>query len=169
MVVHFAGGVSTFAGKQPSRGPTSIWTRKNYSWSVVPQHSVVSVVPPRKALSQRNATLLGKRPQEDALMSRQSLNRAKCWEMVAMSAFLFGREVGKRMVTRERGTIIFTGATASLRGRSGFAAFSGAMMGKRSLAQAMAHELGPRGVHVAHVTRTTPLPPRFCTSRSTND
>ena len=74
----------------------------------------------------------------------------KCWEMVAMSAFLVGREVARAQVERGHGTIIFTGATASTRGRAGFSAFSGAMHGKRSLAQSMAHELGPKGIHVAH-------------------
>ena len=68
-----------------------------------------------------------------------------------MSGFLNAREVAKRMVTRERGTIIFTGATASMRGAANFAAFSGAKMALRALAQSMARELGPRGIHVAHV------------------
>ena len=55
------------------------------------------------------------------------------------------------MVQRERGTIIFTGATASIRGNAGFSAFSGAKAALRMLAQSMARELGPRGIHVAHV------------------
>jgi len=75
----------------------------------------------------------------------------KTWEMVAMSAFLVGREVSKRMVERGRGTLVFTGATASVRGGAHFCAFAGAMHGKRALAQSMARELGPLGVHVAHV------------------
>jgi NAD(P)-dependent dehydrogenase (short-subunit alcohol dehydrogenase family) len=75
----------------------------------------------------------------------------KVWEMVAFSAFLVGKEVSKRMVDRGEGTIIFTGATASTRGGSGFSAFSGAMQAKRALAQSMARELGPKGVHVSHV------------------
>ena len=62
-----------------------------------------------------------------------------------------GREAARHMIERGHGSIIFTGATASTRGRAGFAAFSGGMHGKRSLAQSMAHELGPKGVHVAHV------------------
>jgi MFS family permease len=62
-----------------------------------------------------------------------------------------GREVAKRMVPRGRGTIIFTGATASLRGSAGFAAFAGAKHALRALAQSMARELGPRNIHVAHV------------------
>jgi NAD(P)-dependent dehydrogenase (short-subunit alcohol dehydrogenase family) len=74
----------------------------------------------------------------------------KIWEMACFSGFLNGREVAKRMVARGRGTIIFTGATASVRGGAGFAAFAGAKHALRALAQSMARELGPRGVHVAH-------------------
>jgi NAD(P)-dependent dehydrogenase (short-subunit alcohol dehydrogenase family) len=74
----------------------------------------------------------------------------KIWEMACFSGFLNAREVARRMVTRERGTIIFTGATASLRGGNGFAAFAGAKNALRALAQSMARELGPRGIHVAH-------------------
>jgi Short-chain alcohol dehydrogenase of unknown specificity len=61
-----------------------------------------------------------------------------------------GREVAKAMLPRARGTIIFTGATASLRGREGFAAFAGAKHALRALAQSMARELAPKGIHVAH-------------------
>jgi len=75
----------------------------------------------------------------------------KIWEMACFSGFLTGREVAKRMVQRQRGTILFTGATAGLRGASGFAAFAGAKHGIRALAQSMARELGPMGLHVAHV------------------
>ena len=75
----------------------------------------------------------------------------KIWEMACFAAFLTGREVAKRMVTRERGTIIFTGATAGLRGSAYFAAFAGAKHALRALAQSMARELGPRNIHVAHV------------------
>ena len=75
----------------------------------------------------------------------------KTWEMAAFGAFLIGREVANYMINRESGTIIFTGATASVRGADGFAAFSGAKHAKRSLAQSMARELGPKGIHVAHV------------------
>ena len=78
----------------------------------------------------------------------------KIWEMACFSGFLNGREVAKRMVLRAAATrqqsIIFTGATASLRGGAGFAAFSGAKMALRALAQSMARELGPKGIHVAH-------------------
>ncbi|MFL7965317.1 SDR family oxidoreductase [Pseudomonas kielensis] len=75
----------------------------------------------------------------------------KIWEMACFSGFLNAREVAKRMVKRERGTILFTGATAGLRGASGFAAFAGAKHGIRALAQSMARELGPLNIHVAHV------------------
>ena len=75
----------------------------------------------------------------------------KIWEMACFSAFLTGREVAKRMVSRESGTIIFTGATAGVRGAAGFAAFAGAKHALRALAQSMARELGPRNIHVAHV------------------
>ncbi|WP_273826485.1 SDR family NAD(P)-dependent oxidoreductase, partial [Pseudomonas asplenii] len=75
----------------------------------------------------------------------------KIWEMACFSGFLNAREVARRMVTRQRGTILFTGATAGLRGAAGFAAFAGAKHGIRALAQSMARELGPLNIHVAHV------------------
>ncbi|MDH4870537.1 SDR family oxidoreductase [Pseudomonas sp. BN515] len=75
----------------------------------------------------------------------------KIWEMACFSGFLTSQAVAKRMVTRGRGTILFTGATAGLRGAAGFAAFAGAKHGIRALAQSMARELGPRNIHVAHV------------------
>jgi NAD(P)-dependent dehydrogenase (short-subunit alcohol dehydrogenase family) len=74
----------------------------------------------------------------------------KIWEMCALAGFITGREAARRMVPRGRGTIIFTGATASLRGSAGFAGFSGGKFALRSLAQAMARELGPKGIHVVH-------------------
>jgi len=74
----------------------------------------------------------------------------KVWEMACFSGFLMGRETAKVMLPRGHGTIIFTGATASLRGRDGFSAFAGAKHGLRALAQSMARELGPQGIHVAH-------------------
>lgn len=74
----------------------------------------------------------------------------KVWEMATFSGFLAGREAAKHMLPRERGTIIFTGATASLRGSDGFSAFAGAKHALRALAQSMARELGPKNIHVAH-------------------
>lgn len=75
----------------------------------------------------------------------------KVWEMCALGGFLMGREAARRMLPRARGSILFTGATASLRGAAGFAAFSGGKHALRALAQSMARELGPQGIHVAHV------------------
>ncbi|MFO1217927.1 MAG: SDR family oxidoreductase [Burkholderiaceae bacterium] len=75
----------------------------------------------------------------------------KVWEMAALAGFLMGREAARVMSPRGRGTIVFTGATASLRGSAGFAAFAGAKFALRALAQSMARELGPKGIHVAHV------------------
>ncbi len=75
----------------------------------------------------------------------------KVWEMGCFAGFLVGREVAKVMLPRKQGTILFTGATASLRGSAGFAAFAGAKHGLRSLSQTMARELGPEGIHVAHI------------------
>jgi NAD(P)-dependent dehydrogenase (short-subunit alcohol dehydrogenase family) len=75
----------------------------------------------------------------------------KVWEMAAFAGFLMGREAARRMTPRGRGTIIFTGATASLRGSAGFSAFAGAKHALRALAQSMARELGPQGIHVAHM------------------
>jgi NAD(P)-dependent dehydrogenase (short-subunit alcohol dehydrogenase family) len=75
----------------------------------------------------------------------------KIWEMACFSGFLNAREVAIRMAKRQRGTILFTGATAGLRGAAGFAAFAGAKHGIRALAQSMARELGPMNIHVAHV------------------
>jgi len=75
----------------------------------------------------------------------------KVWEMCAMAGFLVGREATRVMLTRGRGTLLFTGATASVRGAAGFAAFAGGKAALRALAQSMARELGPKGIHVAHV------------------
>ncbi|HTH79855.1 MAG TPA: SDR family oxidoreductase [Ramlibacter sp.] len=75
----------------------------------------------------------------------------KIWEMATLSGFLNAREVARRMVARGRGTILFTGATAGLRGSANFAAFAGAKHALRALAQSMARELGPKGIHVAHI------------------
>ena len=75
----------------------------------------------------------------------------KIWEMACFSGFLNAREVALRMAKRKRGTLLFTGATAGLRGAAHFAAFAGAKHGLRALAQSMARELGPMNIHVAHV------------------
>jgi short-subunit dehydrogenase len=106
----------------------------------------------------------------NSILTETARRYTKMWEMACLAGFLTGREVAKRMVAREataqssetgeqhsnglgvphKGTIIFTGATASLRGSSHFAGFSGGKMALRALAQSMARELGPMGIHVAH-------------------
>lgn len=75
----------------------------------------------------------------------------KVWEMACYSGFLAGREAARIMVPRGRGSIMFTGATASLRGGAGFSAFASAKFGLRAVAQSMARELGPKNIHVAHL------------------
>jgi NAD(P)-dependent dehydrogenase (short-subunit alcohol dehydrogenase family) len=75
----------------------------------------------------------------------------KVWEMSCLSGFLNAREAAKVMQARGRGTILFTGATASLRGGSGFSAFAAGKHGLRAVAQSMARELGAKNIHVAHV------------------
>ena len=74
----------------------------------------------------------------------------KVWEMAAFAGFLTGREAAKYMKKRNEGSIFFTGATASMRGGSGFSAFSSAKFALRAVSQSMARELGPEGIHVAH-------------------
>jgi NAD(P)-dependent dehydrogenase (short-subunit alcohol dehydrogenase family) len=76
---------------------------------------------------------------------------SRVWELACYGGFLTGREAARYMVPRGRGTILFTGATASVRGGSGFAAFAAAKFGLRAVAQSMARELAPKNVHVAHL------------------
>lgn len=85
----------------------------------------------------------------------------KVWEMGCFAGFLFGREIARRMVPREEGTILFTGATASVRGGAGFSGFAGAKFGLRALAQSMARELGQKGIHVGHVVIDGPIDTQF--------
>ena len=75
----------------------------------------------------------------------------KVWEMACYGGFLTGREAARRMLPHGKGTILFTGATASLRGGVGYAAFASAKFGLRAVAQSMARELGPKNIHVAHL------------------
>ncbi|MGI8841126.1 MAG: SDR family NAD(P)-dependent oxidoreductase [Caulobacteraceae bacterium] len=75
----------------------------------------------------------------------------KVWEMACEAGFLAGREAARRMLARGAGSIFFTGATASMRGGEGYAAFASAKAGLRAVAQSMARELGPRNIHVAHL------------------
>jgi NAD(P)-dependent dehydrogenase (short-subunit alcohol dehydrogenase family) len=95
----------------------------------------------------------------------------KVWEMCALAGFFAGREAAKVMVPRQRGTILFTGATASVRGGSGYAAFAGGKHALRALAQSMARELGPEGIHVAHVVVDGAIDTAFTRERApdTND
>ncbi len=76
---------------------------------------------------------------------------SKVWEMAALAGFFTGREAARVMTPRGKGTILFTGATASTRGGAGFSAFAGAKAALRQLAQSLAREIGPKGIHVAHV------------------
>lgn len=81
----------------------------------------------------------------------------KVWEMCAFAGFLVGREAARRMLERGEGTILFTGATASLRGAGGYSAFAGGKHALRALAQSMARELGPKGIHVGHIVIDGPI------------
>jgi NAD(P)-dependent dehydrogenase (short-subunit alcohol dehydrogenase family) len=74
-----------------------------------------------------------------------------CWRVGAFAGFLIGQAAARRMVARGSGTILFTGATASLRGAANFANLAAPKFALRALAQSMARELGPRGIHIAHV------------------
>ena len=75
----------------------------------------------------------------------------KVWQLACYGGFLTGREAARHMLPRGHGTILFTGATASLRGGDGYAAFAAAKFGLRAVAQSMARELGPHNIHVAHL------------------
>ena len=75
----------------------------------------------------------------------------KVWEMACYAGFLAAREAARLMVPRGRGNIFFTGATASLRGGAGYAAFASAKFGLRAVAQSAARELGPKNIHIAHL------------------
>jgi NAD(P)-dependent dehydrogenase (short-subunit alcohol dehydrogenase family) len=86
-----------------------------------------------------------------SVMDETAQRYFKVWEMGCLAGFLVGRKAARCMAPRGRGSILFTGATASLRGSANFAAFAGAKHALRALAQSMARELGPRGIHVAHV------------------
>jgi NAD(P)-dependent dehydrogenase (short-subunit alcohol dehydrogenase family) len=85
------------------------------------------------------------------ILDTDSRKFTKIWEMACFAGFLCGREAARYMTTHGSGTIIFTGATASVRGAAGFGAFASAKHGLRALAQSMARELGPENIHVAHI------------------
>jgi len=85
------------------------------------------------------------------LLTMEAAFFERCWRIGCFGGFLFGRESARRMAPRGRGTILFTGASASLRGKPYFAAFTAAKAGLRAFAQSMAREFHPRGIHVGHV------------------
>jgi len=89
----------------------------------------------------------------------------KVWEMCAYAAFLTGREAAKYMVVRQKGSIFFTGATASMKGNAGFAAFASGKFALRGLAQAMARELSPQNIHVAHLIVDAGVDTKFVRER----
>ena len=89
----------------------------------------------------------------------------KVWEMCALAGFLTGREVARHMVKRKRGTMLFTGATASVRGSNGFSAFAGGKHALRALAESMAKELMPQNIHVAHVIIDGPINTKWTRQR----
>lgn len=89
----------------------------------------------------------------------------KIWEMACFSGFLNAQHAARRMMARGRGTILFTGATAALRGSANFAAFAGAKHALRALAQSMARELGPQNIHVAHVVVDGAIDTEFIRSK----
>lgn len=73
------------------------------------------------------------------------------WRIGCFGGFLVGREAMRRLLPLERGTVIFTGASGSMRGKAGYAQFAAAKAGLRMISQSMAREFGPKGIHVAHV------------------
>jgi NAD(P)-dependent dehydrogenase (short-subunit alcohol dehydrogenase family) len=89
------------------------------------------------------------RPHDFASMTAEFFEDV--WKVACLGGFLCGREAVRRMLPAGRGTIMFTGASASLRGKPTFAAFSAGKSGLRAVAQSMAREFGPQGIHVAHV------------------
>lgn len=107
----------------------------------------------------------------ESILTETARKYRKVWEMGCFAGFLNASEVARRMVARplppggQRGTILFTGATASLRGGAGFAAFAGSKMALRALAQSMARELGPQGIHVAHVVIDGAIDTEFIRTR----
>ncbi|WP_428267904.1 SDR family NAD(P)-dependent oxidoreductase [Haliangium sp.] len=89
--------------------------------------------------------------QRGGVLDLDAENFERCWRVGCLGGFLVGQAAARQMVPRGAGSILFTGATASVRGSAGFAALAVPKFGLRALAQSMARELGPKGVHVAHV------------------
>lgn len=90
----------------------------------------------------------------------------RVWKTDCFGAFLMGQAAARKMVPRGKGTILFTGATAALRGKSGLAGFAMAKHGLRALSQSMARELGPKGIHVAHIVVDGPIDGTIVTRRN---
>ena len=87
-----------------------------------------------------------------------------CWRVGAFAGFLVGQAAARRMVARGSGTILFTGATASLRGGANFANLASPKFALRAVAQSMARELGPCGIHSrtsSSTARSAPTTPRL--------
>jgi NAD(P)-dependent dehydrogenase (short-subunit alcohol dehydrogenase family) len=89
--------------------------------------------------------------RQDSFLELATADFEAIWREHCLAGFLTGRETARRMVPRGRGTILFTGASGSLRGKAYFAAFAAAKAGLRAVSQSMAREFGPKGIHVAHV------------------
>ena len=89
--------------------------------------------------------------RRDSFLELERADFEALWREHCLGGFLVGREVARRMVPRGQGTMLFTGASGSLRGKALFAAFAAAKAGLRAVSQSMARELGPKGIHVAHV------------------
>ena len=89
--------------------------------------------------------------RRDSILELERADFEQLWREHCLGGFLTGREAARRMVPRGSGTILFTGASGSLRGKAGFAAFAAAKAGLRAVSQSMARELGPKGIHAAHV------------------
>jgi NAD(P)-dependent dehydrogenase (short-subunit alcohol dehydrogenase family) len=89
--------------------------------------------------------------RRDSILDLARADFEQLWREHCLGGFLIGREAARRMVSRNEGSIFFTGASGSLRGKAGFAAFAAAKAGLRALSQSMARELGAKGIHVAHV------------------
>jgi NAD(P)-dependent dehydrogenase (short-subunit alcohol dehydrogenase family) len=89
--------------------------------------------------------------RRDSILELKREDFEQLWREHCLGGFLVGREAARAMVPRGQGTILFTGASGSLRGKAMFAAFAAAKAGLRAVAQSMARELGPKGIHVGHV------------------
>jgi NAD(P)-dependent dehydrogenase (short-subunit alcohol dehydrogenase family) len=89
--------------------------------------------------------------RRDSFLELRREDFEQLWREHTLGGFLIGRESAKAMVPRAKGTVLFTGASGSLRGKAMFAAFAAAKAGVRAVSQSMARELGPKGIHVAHV------------------